>query len=285
MAHLFLGAEATVRPEDIDPKPVEHLLKYGSDNYDVQTFVGWYLLPLEAQKHNGNVEITHPGFRAEHIPFWVLNVKPSDDKPKVPDPTPYLNNLLYQVMKTGKADVYIPGEVVYGFANCGRGFYSAFRYWWCKDKLLSPQVSYPAHLVVDAGNGLEWTRAPEDSKEQLYHFIFHLRATMEHLAAHALGKKTSASPTDVAQEIVGLQKRHAFVRSGHDVGRIVTEDTLPPMDEDTALGNYVHIKLQTREKYCSQVNPDDPQAPAAGSPLGLPPGLPPQPPVRRWEEV
>jgi hypothetical protein len=127
MAHLFLGAEATVRPEDIDPKPVEYLLKYGSDNYDIQTFIDWYLLPLEAQKHNGNVEITHPGFRAEHIPFWVLSVKPSDEKPKVPDPTPYMNNLLYQVMKTRKADVYIPGEIVYGHANCGRGFYSAFR--------------------------------------------------------------------------------------------------------------------------------------------------------------
>ena len=276
MAHLFLGAEATVRPEDIDPKPVEYLLKYGSDNYDVQTFIDWYLLPLEAQKHNGNVEIIHPGFRAEHIPFWVLNVKPSDDKPKVPDPTPYMNNLLYQVMKTRKADVYIPGEIVYGHANCGRGFYSAFRYWWNKEKLLSPQVSYPAHLVVDAGNGPEWTRAPEDSKEQLYHFIFHLRATMEYLAAHPLGKKTSASPTDIAQEIVALPKRHAFVRSGHDVGRIVTADTLPPMDEYTALGNYVTIQLQTREKYCTQVTASQPANPHTS---------PDQPIVPRWEEI
>lgn len=278
MAHLFLGAEATVRPEDIDPKPVEYLLKYGSNNYDVQTFDDWYVLPSQSQVHNGNVEITHPGFRAEHIPFWVLNVKPSDEKPKVPDPTPYLNNLLYQVMKTGNPAFDIPFEVVYGFSNCGRGFYSVFRYWWNKEKLLSPQVSYPAHLVVDAGNGPEWTRAPEDSKEQLYHFIFHLRATMEYVAAHPLGKKTSSSPTDIAQEIVALPKRHAFVRSGHDVGRIVTADTLPPMDEYTILGNYSRISVQTREKYCRQVKVSD-----------SPPTNPNTPdddmPISRWEEI
>jgi hypothetical protein len=59
--------------------------------------------------------------------------------------------------------------------------------------------------------------------------------------------------------------RLSAVRSGHDVGRIVTADTLQPMDEDTALGNYVTIQLQTREKYCTHINPDDPQPPAAAS--------------------
>ena len=47
MAHLFMGGEVIGRPEDIDPKPVEHLLHYSSDNFDVQTFVERYLQPLQ----------------------------------------------------------------------------------------------------------------------------------------------------------------------------------------------------------------------------------------------
>ncbi len=125
---LFMGGEATVRPEDIDPRPVEHLLRYGSDYHDIQTFVGWYLLRLEHQKEGGHIEIKRRGFPWGDVPSWVLNVKPSEEMPKVPDPTPFLNHLLYQVMKTGNADVYIPSEVVWGFSNSGRGFYSVFRW-------------------------------------------------------------------------------------------------------------------------------------------------------------
>jgi hypothetical protein len=276
MAHLYIGGEATVRPEDIDPKPVEHLLHYDSDNFDVQMFVERYLLPLQSQKHSSSVEINHPGFRAEHIPFWVLNVEPSKDKPRVADPTPYLSHLLYQVMKTGNADIDIPSQIVYGFANCGRGFYSVFRYWIGKDKLLSPDVPYPPYLVVDAGSGLQWTRQPEDSKEELYCFLYHLRATMSHLAANPIGRKTNVSPSDIAQTLIQLPKRHALVRSGNHVGRIITDDTLPHMDEYTVLGNYSMIKVRTRQKYCRQVT--------ASPPVNSnPPDEPPT--VSRWEEV
>ena len=278
MAHLYVDSEDSVRPEDIDSKPVEHLQHHGSDNFDVQMFVERYVLPLQSQKHSGSIEITHPGFRLEHIGYWVLNVEAPKDKPKVADPSPYLNHLLYQVMKTGNAQVHIPDEIVYGFANCGRGFYSAFRYFPNKGKLLSPDVRFPEHLVVEGAHGLEWTRHPEDSKEELYCFLYHLRATMSYLAAHPIGKKSTQSPADIAQRLVRLPRRQALVRSGDDVGVIYTDDTLPHMDGDTVLGKYVNIKVQTRQKYC---RPKD--QPVDGfSPPNKPDG---EPPLSRWEEV
>ena len=131
--------------------------------------------------------------------------------------------------------------------------------------------------MVDAGHGLQWTRLPEDSKEQLYHFLFHLRVTMSYLAAHPIGKKTSQTPADIAHEIVQLAPRYAFVRSGNEVARIYTADSLPAMDEYTVLGNYSLIKVQTREKYCRQGQVD------TGNTVSIKP--PNEPTVRRWEEV
>lgn len=276
MAHLFVGGEEEVRPEDIDPKAIEHLLHHGSDNFDTQMFVERYVLPLQAQKHSGQVEIIHPGFRSEHIGYWMLNVEAPKDKPKVADPTPYLNHLLYQVMKTGNAEVHIPSEIVFGFANCGRGFYSAFRYLPNKGNLLSPDVRFPEHLVVEGAHGLEWIRHPEDSKEELYCFLYHLRATMQYLAAHPIGKKSTQSPADIAQRLVQLPKRVAFVRSGNDVGVIYTDDTMPQMDEYTVLGNYSLIKVRTREKYCRHVTASQPASPNTPDD---------EPPIARWEEV
>jgi len=39
MAHSYWIGEAMLKPEDIEPRPVEHLLKYGSNNTEVQTFI------------------------------------------------------------------------------------------------------------------------------------------------------------------------------------------------------------------------------------------------------
>ncbi|MFL5655495.1 MAG: hypothetical protein ACJ8CB_15125, partial [Ktedonobacteraceae bacterium] len=133
-----------------------------------------------------------------------------------------------------------------------------------------------AHLVVDTGHGLEWTRAPEDSKEELYCFLYHLRATMSYLAAHPIGKVSNVSPADIAQTLTQLPKRQALVRSGTDVGRIVTDDTLPHMDYDTVLGNHSMIVVRTRQKYCAHVPHQQ---------LVNPTALPNPPAIQRWEEV
>src|SRR5260221_1908685 len=259
----------------IDPTPVKFLLKWGSDDWLTTTFINDYLIPLQGHLEGDKVQITKPGFRFDHIPFWILNVKPPETNPEVYDPTLKLNHLLRDVMQTGNPDLHIPPSVVYGFSNCGRGFYLplmySFFYGLSKRKLLTEPIDYPPYLVA---NG-RWMRQPETSKEQLYHFLFHLRGMMEYIAAHPIGGTINVTSADRAHEIIQLPKRHAFVHCGNDIGRIVTADTLPPMDEDTALGNYVLIKLQTREKYCAQVNVANPQ----------PFNQPQQPPVPRWEEM
>ncbi len=250
LAHLFPGGEAAVHPEDIDPHPVAHLLAYGSEDPKVETFIDTYLRSLQTQKRGGGVEITRPGFRAEHIGFWVMNVKPPTDNPRVPDPTQYLDHLLYEAMRTGDPYLDIPGQVVYGFANCGRGFFPEFRYSLKKGQLLSAGIKYPPALVVETANGTRWTRRPENGAEQLYHFIYHLRELMKCLASNPIGKKSTLSTTEVAQMLTQLPRRAAFVRSGEEMGVIYTDDTLPMVSGSTFAQRLEFIQAQTRQKYC-----------------------------------
>jgi hypothetical protein len=271
MAHLFMGGEAKVK---IDPQPLSHLLKWGSDSPLVTDFLNWYFIPLLGQKQGNTVAITQSGFRFDHIPFWIRNIRPPETNPEVYDPTLKLNHLLRDVMQTGNPWLPIPPSVVYGFSNCGKGFYQPFLYSFFyglnKRKLLTESINFPPYLVA---NG-RWMRNPKTRKEQLLHFLYHLRGMMEYVAAHPIGEPINATSADKAHEIVQLPKRQAFVRCDNDIGRMYTADTLPPMDEDTALGNFVLIKLQTRQKYCAQVN-------VAMQPLSQSQ----QPPVSRWEEV
>jgi hypothetical protein len=282
MAHVYIHGDVSMKPEDIDPKPIEHLLQYGSDNPQVQTFINSYLRPLQSQKRSGQIEIRNPGTRWDNLPFWMLSVKVPEDKPKVADPTPYLNHFLYEVMKTGDWGGPILPQIVYGFANCGQGFYKEFLYTAFhglnKEALLTDKISYPHPLVVEMGNGgLRWTRPPDSGKEQLYHFLFHLRATMKHLAENPLGKKSTLSASEVASMLTQLPRRAAFVRSGDDVGVIYTEDTLAPCDTNELRKRYYLIRGQTRQKYC---RPKEELARDTDVP-----SKPDEPPVSRWEEV
>jgi hypothetical protein len=116
MAHVFASEQETTRRGDIDLQATEHLLTHGSDSPQVREFIKCYLRPLQAQKKSGTVEILNSGTRWEHTSHWLLNVEPPKEKSRVVDPTPYLNHLLYQVMKTGQADMPIPNEIIYGFS-------------------------------------------------------------------------------------------------------------------------------------------------------------------------
>ncbi len=198
------------------------------------------------------------------------------DKPKVADPTQSLNYLLYQVMRTGQDALPIPVEIVYGFSNCGRGFYSAFRHSLNKRELLSYDIAFPPYLVVEGVNGLYWTRPPEGGKEGLYHFLFHLRMVMAHLAVNPIGKKSTVSSTEVAHMLTQLPRRAAFVRSGEDIGVIYTDDTLSAVQGPVLAERLETIQAQTRQKYCR------PKAEIEGSSIPLP-SLEPQ--LSSWEEV
>jgi hypothetical protein len=250
MAQLFLDCERAAYPDNLDPKPVEHLLSYGSDNPAVETFIEWYLWPLQAQKKSGSIEMTRPGFQVEHIPYWLLNTQAPTDTPRVADPTLALNRLLYEVMKTGNATLPIPIEVVLGFANCGQGFYADFRYSVHKQELLSSAVRFPPALVVETSEGTRWIRAPETGQEQLYHFLYHLRMTMTHLAQDPIGKKTQPSTTHVGQMLTQLPRRTAFVLSGEHIGVIYTTDTPLRTTGAPLAARMQAIQEQTRQKYC-----------------------------------
>lgn len=212
------------------------------------------------------------------MPYWMFSVEAPKDKPKVADPTSYLNHLLYEVMKAGNAHQYVDPKIIYGFSNSGRGFYSTFLYALNKQKLLTGNFTYPSPMIVEGANGLYCARQPDSPKEQLYHFLFHLHATVAHLAANPIGRKSSVSATDVARMLTSLPKRAAFVRSGEDVGVMYTTDTSPWMS-----GVYLEevigfIREQTRRAYCT------PKEQFATDPsVGNKPGE--EPPVSRWEEV
>ena len=243
MAHIFPAQEEAIKPEDIEAHPVNHLLTYGSDDPVIQTFIEAYLRPLQSHKRGGKVDID-----GSHLTFDLWNgVKQKNDL-YVSDPTPYLDNLLYQAMRLHDPDLDIPSEVMWGFSNCGRGFFNAARRSFNRD-LLNATLQYPPALVVPTNSGLQWTRLPESGMEQLYHFLFHLRMTMLLLAETPIGKKSTPSSTAVGQMLTNLPRRAAFVRSAETVGVIYTEDTKDRLQGRELIARIQAILTQTRKKY------------------------------------
>jgi len=140
-------------------------------------------------------------------------------------------------------------EVVWGFSNCGRGFFNTLRLTFGHD-LLSPTVRFPPILVVQTADGdLRWTRKPESGMEQLYHFLFHLRMIMFVLAEEPIGKKSNPSHAAVGQMLTNLPRRAAFVRSAETVGVIYTEDTPNRLQGGELVKRIQAILTQTRKKY------------------------------------
>ncbi len=260
MARVFETPETTKGEEtiEIDPKPVEYLLTYGHDHPQVQTFIDTYLRPVRSQRKGGRIEITDyfAGYGTEFLAN-IMGYTTQRSIPTVLDPEPFLNNLLYQCMKTREYTMTLPLEVIYGFSKCGKGFFKEFYHSSEKDKawLCSREVRFPPALVVETPEEtLRWTRPPKNGDEQLDHFIFHLRRTMMHLSNRPIGKKTRTTVTtaDIAQMLSSLPRRAAFVRSGQDVATIYTEDTPEMVAHTTLMERMARIKEQTREKYCRQ---------------------------------
>jgi hypothetical protein len=176
-----------------------------------------------------------PSLPSQEIIRWAENIqamfsvaKPS---PKVDDSTLYLNNLLYQVMKTRDAAVHISAQVVYGFANCGHCFYTAFRQTFDKDSLLSSNVEFPCPPVIEAPDGnLHRTRCLDNSCEPFYHFISFLRAVIMHLSGELAGRKTMLRPGEVVSKLTRMPRWTVFVRSGEDIGVVYMNDAFTPVE-------------------------------------------------------
>lgn len=253
MARLFETAETEVLLENIDPMPCDYLLTYSHDDPDIKTFIDWYLRPLQSMKKAGRIEVT-----TWKVPIafeFTLNLMGSyiREKPKVLDPEPYLNNLLYQVMKTQNCNLPIHPQVIEGFSNCGKGFYITWdslkkdvKAWYT-----SSDVSFPKELLVEtADHGLRWQRAPKNSDEQFFHFIFFLRRVMFRLSYDPIGQRTTRTPAQIAQMLNSLPERAAFVRSGEDIATIFTDDTLSVVPTPLFQKRLDCILAQTHKKYC-----------------------------------
>ena len=108
MAYLFVGGEAECSLKTSTPSPLSTCCITARITLMSRCVWSGTYCRCRAKSIAASIEITHPGFRSEHIGYWMLNVEAPKDKPRVADPTPYLNHLLYQVMKTGNAEVHIP---------------------------------------------------------------------------------------------------------------------------------------------------------------------------------
>jgi len=244
MAHYFpVQGEAEVKPEDIEPRVSDYLLKFGSDDPHIRRFIDIYLRPLQVHRRGGKVDIE------DRQLTWKFNGGLQYEDFFVSDPTPYLDSLLYEVMRTKNPHLAIPWDAVVGFANCGRKFFSVAR--GAKDsRELTSGVLFPKSCVVMHGETLHWVKVPSSAAEQFYHFIFHLRMMMFHLAEHPIGKRSQPNSTLVAQWLSTLPRRSAFVRSGDDVGMIYTFDTPPHLTGSELAARMQAIQAQTRAKYC-----------------------------------
>ena len=103
---------------------------------------------------------------------------------------------------------------------------------------------------------------------------------MQRLAEEPIGKKTTATPAEVAKMLTALPKRAAFVRSADTVGVIYTHDTIPPPPRRPLYEQIVQVLNHTRAVYCR------PREEVERSFLPVDAQLQaPIHPVNRWEEI
>ncbi len=244
MAPLFPQKQARVRPENIDPHPIKWLLTYPIDEYHVRLFVDRFLRPLQSKRKGGMVKFAARTGLATAMqgPYQMHEVW---------DPTLHLDQLLYEVMTTGNAHLLIPRDIVLGLSGCGHTFYHIWQRTLNKDWWLGPDVSFPPELVITRPDGSHmWTRRPDDSREELAHCIYLIRATMRYLAEHPLGEATTLSTSEVAAQLMELPNRQMYVRAGDEVALLRTEDMETPVPAYEYEERVQLISTQTHERYC-----------------------------------
>lgn len=283
-----------IDPDTIELHAAEWLVNHGSEDYCVNEFLEWYLRPLQGYRRGHVIEIRNPGADWMGVAFTVFG--PSTGKPTViraADPLPHLDHLFYEAMRKGSANLSIPLDVARGFANGGQGFFGILRSPFAQ-AALDADFEFPAHLVVpDPKYGTRWTRRPEGSKEQYYHFVYFLRRTMQYLAAHPIGKSLEANtPAEIAKLLAELPRRTALVRSGDLVGMIQTDNTPPHAEGEKARQRSQHVREQTRATYCRpraqverQFMEEPMPAPMPSSPSRQPTQTTTRVPESFWEEV
>ena len=251
MAHYFYSDFAYVRQKDIEEKVSKYLIDHPSDSHEVREFTARYLRPLlskrrEDRRADGRIEIEYPGLN-----IWTMFAKASPN-PYVDDPTPYLDALLQDVMRNRRPTLPVPHPVAFGFSGCGWGFYRKLMNMRADDRqqFLSSSVGFPDHLTeYDKYGKLRWIRKPEDSYEEMWCFIFHLRMTMLYLADNPIGDETVMNTTDLAHILTQLPKGMVLIRSGDDVGQVETQKPGKGMDMRSFGTRMKELRDQTRQRY------------------------------------
>ncbi len=287
MARLF-PAKATVRPEDIDPDPVDFLLKYGHDAPVMDFFTREYVRPLANRL---------PGLKGLRVQEGkhtrTSNVMYEEVKQDIAE----LSRFLYEVEKSGNWQQPIP----YKHAENWRGhIWDVWEYVLLTypggtadrtiiQKLLALPLSDAAQVEKvrqfilslpvrehdmreyykwkDASSSLNlaWASGKQSKqdyadavaslpiqRENFLTLLTTLRKVMAYLATNPIGKQTAPSTAQVATQIISLKSRQALVKTTQATHQIQTIDTrqikTAPLQEQQTRKRA--ILEQTRKKYC-----------------------------------
>lgn len=248
LAPVFPDTTATIAPEDIETDICGHWLKHGSPDRYTTVFIEEYLKKLQYHRRGKQI-VVNMGWTLRDAPGYALKNLIGEPNPQlVYDPIPYLNNLFRDVMRSHNANQHIPAEAITGFGSVNRDFMLAMQK--TNGEYLWPDYPFAPPLVINRGYGPEWTREPENGLEQLLHLVFHLRMALHYYAQHPLGKETHRTAADVAQLLVCLKARSAFVRSGDTVGVIYTHATPGRVMGEELAKRLSTLQDNTRARYC-----------------------------------
>ena len=217
----------------------------------VRVFIDTYLRPLKSHRQGGKIAIEkqYLDVNIGQTLLWGARSGVGMRSYAEDDPIPYLDPLFREVMQSGNPMLRIPWKALVGLSNGGMGFYNA-----CGKSLhnddLTDQLEYPAHLANHTAAGYAWLRPPENEREQLLHCIFHLRMAMLYLAKRPLLKGGKVETFNFAQALIQLPVRMALVKSGDDIGQILTNDTPRPLVGEALSARRYFIQQHTRQRYC-----------------------------------
>jgi hypothetical protein len=233
MAPLFVTKEEQVDKETIVPDVVKHLLQQGHSHPTVEKFIKVYLRPISVYPKN-------KGF---------ILIATSDSKVSVHDPIPFLSPFLYEVQKKENWQLPIPLEVIYGFSNLGDGYYDVLDRCSASQLTALTKADTVASLTGETEASITLP-GPSEHVRELWDFLVTLRQVMVILATSPLGQKKQVTSSEVAQRILDLPKRHAFVRGSKGVTPIVTLPIPTVVSPQEEAKRKAAIVERTRKTYC-----------------------------------
>jgi hypothetical protein len=250
MAPLYVAIDndRKIQKEDIHSDVIKKLLTYGHENPTIEKFIKQYLRPVHMQLKGNRVEITswQPSMWKSHMEGGRAVEKV---RPRVLNPLQLLNPLLYEIQIKKNWQKPIPYDVIWGFSDCGVGFYHVFENTYADEK------AYLASWEVVSGTTEKGERIKKhlletQSGQQLLDFLITLRSVMQILVQEPLGEKKATSTSEIAQRIVNLPRRQALVKVGTDIAPMRTIDAPSSITSENIKQRKQFVLKQTRARYC-----------------------------------